>query len=175
MEPGNPEKKIVEENILGKRPQSARLGSVLDMAAIYALDTLPPITRAALAFWNSAENPSLLLGALAVARDPILRASAAVILAAKPGEAISFREMAKCLESLYPRRFSASTLRAVGERVRFFLGADGTPLRRPPASANDSAGGRRHRRFRRVPRPLQRLRGRGGPHIQLDAHARRQS
>lgn len=135
------QKKIVEENILGKRTQSARLGSVRDMAAIYALDTLPPVTRAALALWNSAENPSLLLGALAVARDPILRASAAVILAAEPGEAISFREMAKFLESRYPGRFSAGTLRAVGERCVSSWGqmghlSEGRPRRRMAAQAD---------------------------------------
>ena len=109
-------RKIVEDNLFGKRTESARLGSLRDMIALYGFDAPPPVTQAALAVWNTASNRSLLLGMLAVARDPILRASAQVIFAAESGESISFRTMAANLELEYPGRFSAGTLRAVGER-----------------------------------------------------------
>ena len=109
-------RKIVDDNIFAKRTESARLGSLRDMIALYGFDAPPPVTRAALAVWDAASNRSLLLGVLAVARDPILRASAGAILAAEPGQSISFRTMAAYLELEYPGRFSVGTLRAVGER-----------------------------------------------------------
>ena len=75
------EAKIVEENIFGKRTESARLGSVGDMIALYGFDDPPPITQAALALWRAESNHALLLGMLAVARDPVLRASGDVVFA----------------------------------------------------------------------------------------------
>lgn len=135
--------KIVGENIFGKRTESARRGSLRDMVALYGFDDPPPVTRVALALWPSASNHPLLLGLLAVARDPVLRASADVIFAAQPGQAISFRDMASYLHSKYPDRYSPGTLRAVGERCISSWGQMGylTPgrQRRRTAAAPDVA------------------------------------
>lgn len=107
---------IVVKNIFGKRTDSARAGGLRDMIALYGFDAPPSATRALLSLWHATTNRSLLLGQLAIARDPILRATVPVILSMQPGEAAGFRTMSTYLGSVYPERFSSGTLRAVGER-----------------------------------------------------------
>jgi hypothetical protein len=107
---------IILKNIFGKRTDSARSGGLRDMIAIYGFDRPPPVTKALLSLWHATRDRSLLLGQLAIARDPILRATAPVIFDMQPGEASGFRTMMTYLETQYPRRFSNGTLRAVGER-----------------------------------------------------------
>jgi len=107
---------ILSKNIFCKRTDSARLGGLRDMIAIYGFDSPPPVTRALLSLWHATRDRSLLLGQLAIARDPILRVTAPIILDMQPGETSGFRTMMAYLESHYPRRFSSGTLRAVGER-----------------------------------------------------------
>lgn len=110
------EEAILHRNLFSKRTESARIGSLRDMIALYGFDRPPPVTRAAFKLWSATANHLLLLGALAVARDPILRATSAVIFETPIGEAINYRTMVKRLDSLYPERFSVGTLRAIGER-----------------------------------------------------------
>jgi hypothetical protein len=107
---------IVANNIFGKRTDSARAGALRDMISLYGFDAPPSATKALLSLWNATSNRPLLLGQLAVARDPILRATLPVILSMQPGEAAGFRTMSAYLEGVYPGRFSGGTLRAVGER-----------------------------------------------------------
>lgn len=107
---------ILSKNIFCKRTESSRSGGLRDMIAIYGFDSPPPVTKALLSLWRATRDRSLLLGQLAIARDPILRVTAPVILDMQPGEASGFRTMMTYLESQYPRRFSSGTLRAVGER-----------------------------------------------------------
>jgi hypothetical protein len=107
---------ILSKNIFCKRTESSRSGGLRDMIAIYGFDSPPPVTKALLSLWRATRDRSLLLGQLAIARDPILRVTAPVIFDMQPGEASGFRTMMTYLESQYPRRFSSGTLRAVGER-----------------------------------------------------------
>lgn len=107
---------IISKNIFAKRTDSARSGGVRDMIALYGFDAPPSATKALLSLWPATRNRTLLLGQLAIARDPILRATTPLILGMQPGEAAGFRTMSNYLEGLYPQRFSSGTLRAVGER-----------------------------------------------------------
>ena len=107
---------IVSRNIFGKRTDSARAGGLRDMISLYGFDAPPLATMALLSLWHATRDRSLLLGQLAIARDPLLRATAPVILGMQPGEAAGFRTMSTYLDIVYPGRFSSGTLRAVGER-----------------------------------------------------------
>lgn len=107
---------IVVKNIFGKRTDSARAGGLRDMISLYGFDAPPSALKALFSLWSATTNRALLLGQLGIARDPILRATAPVILSMQPGEAAGFRTMSTYLDRAYPGRFSSGTLRAVGER-----------------------------------------------------------
>lgn len=72
---------IVDENILGKQTDSTRRLSLQRMAELYGLDPAVPIFRALRRVWAIDEDGRPLLALLcALARDPLLRATAPVVL-----------------------------------------------------------------------------------------------
>lgn len=80
---------IVEENVLGKSTASTRRLTAQRLTELYALDTSTPIFRALHRLWPSDEPSRPLLALLvALARDPLLRATARIVLPLRGGESL---------------------------------------------------------------------------------------
>lgn len=90
IEPAVYRQAIVDENILGKDTASNRKYTLGFLACSYGLDGRYALFRALIRLWpTSTVQQRLLAFQLAMARDPLLRASAEPVLALQPGEAFS--------------------------------------------------------------------------------------
>jgi hypothetical protein len=81
---------IVGENCLGKATSSTRRSSRQRLGELYALDPVTPLFRVLRKLWNLTEGgrPTLALLA-ALARDPLLRATAAAVMSLRKGEVLT--------------------------------------------------------------------------------------
>ena len=78
---------IVDENILGKDTSSNRRYTRQRLSELYGLDPSLPMFRVLLRLWNLDEDGRPLLALLcALARDPLLRATAVAVLPMTPGQ-----------------------------------------------------------------------------------------
>lgn len=78
---------IVNGNVLLKRTVTTRKQSLRALRELYALDPAVPVFRALRDLWDEdAEGQPLLALLCAAARDPLLRATAELVLAMSPGE-----------------------------------------------------------------------------------------
>ena len=97
---------IVEENALGKRTYATRLSSRQRLNEMYALDPRLALFRVLRHLWKIDPAGRPLLAMLcALARDPLLRATAQPVLALEPGE------------ELVRSRFASVIRAAVGSRL----------------------------------------------------------
>lgn len=109
---------IVDDNILGKPTRKARALTLRYMSALYSLDTANPIFRSLRRLWplNEAAQPMLAL-AVALARDPLLRATQDFILGQPIGAAVSREAVERFLAQGNPGRFSPASLRSFAQNV----------------------------------------------------------
>ena len=102
---------IVEDNCLGKKSDSARKLTFRHLCELYTLDKDALLFRGLRFFWDVAQkNKPLLTLLCAYNRDPVLRQSYALIQTKSVGQPISNAETEDYLDSVWPDRFSASTL-----------------------------------------------------------------
>ena len=111
---GEYEEAIVAGNCLGKRTAATRKASAQRLAELYGLDTRLILFRALRDLWgrDEAARPMLAL-LLALARDPLLRASARAVLATPIGHEFSRQPMKDDLAATVEDRLSPTTLDAV--------------------------------------------------------------
>lgn len=102
---------IREDNCLGKRTVATRKLSGQRLSELYALNPEVPLFRAMRRLWyaDSGSQPLLAL-LLALARDPLLRMTAPLILRMQPGEELVREEVTATLEQSANSRFNESTL-----------------------------------------------------------------
>ena len=102
---------LVDENCLGKHTLSTRKLSLQRLTELYAVNPVVPLFRLLRVFWDADEkaHPQLALLA-ALARDPLLRATAPVVLAMKSGEEIARQQMTDALAQAGEGRFNDATL-----------------------------------------------------------------
>ena len=105
---------VLESNVLDKPTGSARRIALERLNGLYALSSVPPISRVLASLWvaNHHSRPTLAL-ACALARDPLLRDSASVVLRASDGSVVRSPDFAQMFSELYPDRFSEKTLRSL--------------------------------------------------------------
>lgn len=108
------EEAIVAGNCLGKRTAATRKASAQRLAELYGLDARLILFRALRDLWcrDEAARPMLAL-LLALARDPLLRASARAVLATPIGHEFSRQPMKDDLAATVEDRLSPTTLDAV--------------------------------------------------------------
>lgn len=107
---------VFEENLLGKTSDAARRSTLANLNKLYALNQLPPITRAMARLWevDAPGRPLLaLLGALA--RDPLLRDSWPPVMRAQPGDQLRWPALGEAISRAHPDRFSAAMLKSLSQ------------------------------------------------------------
>jgi hypothetical protein len=102
---------ILEDNCLGKRTAATRKLSSQRLSELYALDPEVPLFWVMRRCWyaDRGAHPVLAL-LLALARDPLLRASAPPVLRMQPGEELARQQMTDTLKRSVGSRLSESTL-----------------------------------------------------------------
>lgn len=105
---------IVDDNLLGKRSAGNRLSSYKHLSELYALDVSAPVYRLMRRLWDEDEEGRPLLALLcAVARDPLLRGSAHIVLDAQVGARLTSDKLAATVG----RPLAASTLASIGRNL----------------------------------------------------------
>ena len=104
-------KAVVEDNCLGKHTASTRKLSLQRLSELYALEPSVPLFRFLRFFWDADEKAHAQLAMLAaLCRDPLLRATASVVLRMKPGEEVARQQFTDVLRDAVDGRLNDSTL-----------------------------------------------------------------
>lgn len=102
---------VTEENCLGKRTVSTRRLTFQRLSELYGLDESLPLFRLLRVFWDTDEAARPRLALLtALARDPLLRATAPVILEMGPGEEIARQRLTDSLRAAVQGRLNDDSL-----------------------------------------------------------------
>lgn len=102
---------IHEDNCLGKRTVATRKLSSQRLSELYGLDPEVSLFRILRRCWYADRDGQPLLAILlALARDPLLRASAPPVLQMRPGEELARQQMTDALNRVVGTRLSDSTL-----------------------------------------------------------------
>jgi len=102
---------ITEENCLGKRTLSTRQLTMQRLSELYALDPAVPLFRCLRVFWDADEKAHAQLAILtALARDPLLRATAPIVLATPEGENLARQRFTEALRQAVEGRLNDSIL-----------------------------------------------------------------
>ena len=95
---------VIEENCLGKRTASTRKISLQHLRELYALDPRILLYRALRELWDRRDHGHALLPLLlALARDPLLRATAAAVSRTPPGHEFAQQPMKDALSEVVGR------------------------------------------------------------------------
>ncbi|WP_430226901.1 hypothetical protein [Paraburkholderia tropica] len=109
---------VVDDNVLGKPTRKARELALRHLAALYGLDLANPIFRALRRLWDLDEAAQPLIAlAVALARDPLLSATQAFVLAQPPGAVLARESIEGFIEAKNPDRFSTASLKAFAQRI----------------------------------------------------------
>jgi len=106
---------VVDENVCAKNSSSTRLKTFRHLRELYALDENVPLFRIWKQLWSAApaERPLLAL-VLAATREPLLRATAPVIINALPGAIITPGDLETAVETVLPGNYRAATQARLG-------------------------------------------------------------
>lgn len=109
---------VVAYNVLGKPTKKARELSLRHLTTLYGLDSANPIFRALRRLWdaNSTAQAQLAL-VVALARDPLLRASKPLILSWAVGKLMPREEVEAFLARTFPDRFSPASLKSFAQNI----------------------------------------------------------
>lgn len=109
---------VIDENVLGKRTAGAREWAFRQLRRFYALDPSSLLFRALRDLWPDSETDRPLLAMLcAMARDPVLRASASMVLATDVGTPVVPEDFEKVIDEIFPATYRASTRRATAQKL----------------------------------------------------------
>jgi len=102
---------IQEDNCLGKRTVATRKLSGQRLSELFALDPEVPLFRVMRRCWYADRGGQALLALLlALARDPLLRVTAAPVLRMRPGEELARQQMTEALNRAVGGRLNESIL-----------------------------------------------------------------
>lgn len=109
---------IIEQNALGKRSAKTRLLTYRHLSDLYGLDSSLSVFRGLRFFWErEVDGQALLALQCAYARDALLRSSSPFILSTPEGTTISRESMETHIETVFPSRFSAATLKSTAQNL----------------------------------------------------------
>lgn len=109
---------VVDENALLKRSIATRQNTLRRLRELYALDPAVPLFRAPRDLWDAEAAAQPLLALLcAVARDPVLRATADTVVAAPQGEEVTSARLAQAVAEAFPGRYNERLTALVGRNL----------------------------------------------------------
>lgn len=109
---------VLVENVLGKETAGGREWAFRQLRRFYGLDPEARLFRALRDLWMDDRTGQPLLSLLcAMARDPVLRASAAVIVASETGGLVGPSDFELAIEDAFPGAYSDSTRRTTAQKV----------------------------------------------------------
>lgn len=108
---------VIDENVLGKRTAGAREWAFRQLRRFYALDPTSLLFRALRDLWPDPQGRPLLALLCAMARDPVLRASAPMVLAADYGTVIGPDDFEGVVENIFPGAYRPSTRRGTAQKL----------------------------------------------------------
>ena len=108
----------IEDNALGKATAATRVKTLGMLRQLYALDGSVPVFAALRALWAlDAEAQRLIALLCAVARDPLLRATADFVLALQPGDPVGPAGLGAEVGAAFPARYSPGVLHHLGQNT----------------------------------------------------------
>jgi hypothetical protein len=109
---------VLDDNVLGKGTARAREWAFRQLRRFYGLDPSLLLFRALRDLWSDEPTGRPLLALLcAMARDPVLRASASLVLATEPSTVLSPEDFEKMIDAKFPDAYRASTRRATAQKL----------------------------------------------------------
>ena len=109
---------IVQDNVLLKKTQSTRRESFRRLRELYAVKPQALLFRALRDTWDMDMQAQPLLALLcAVARDPLLRATAELILSTPQGDIVTPQQISEAARSNFPGRFNPTMLANIGRHA----------------------------------------------------------
>lgn len=109
---------VIDANTLAKQTAGAREWAFRQLRRFYGLDPRLLLFRAIRDLWSADVAGQPLLAALcALARDPVLRASSAVILDAEYGAELAATDFADRIEEVFPGAYGGRTLRTTSQNL----------------------------------------------------------
>ena len=108
----------ISGNVLGKATKKARELALRHLSVLYGLDGGNPIFRALRRLWplHALAQPVLAL-AVALTRDPLLRATEPFVLSMPIGTPVPREDVEAFLASAFPERFSPASLKSFAQNV----------------------------------------------------------
>lgn len=109
---------VIDDNVLQKGTVTTRRASLRQLQELYALDPQVLLFRALRDLWDADEDAQPLLALLcAVARDPLLRATAETVLSTSPGEAVTPEMLATAVDMAFPGHYKPTVLHVIGRNT----------------------------------------------------------
>ena len=109
---------ILEQNVLLKRTAATRRESLRRLRELYGLSRSCAVFRALRDLWDEAPTEQPLLALLAaLARDPLLRATAKTILSVQPGHSVSPALLAEAIAERLPGRLNPMTRASISRHA----------------------------------------------------------
>ena len=107
---------VLVNNVLGKATGTARRLALSRLNTLYGVVTPKPIQAAALRLWsrNVVGRPILAL-LCALAREPLLRQTAGVVLRAPPGASVRWPDVTIAIATEYPGRYSSKMMKSLAQ------------------------------------------------------------
>tara|TARA_R110000782_G_scaffold270471_1_gene371542 strand:+ start:54904 stop:55722 length:819 start_codon:yes stop_codon:yes gene_type:complete len=106
----------VEDNVLGKSTKNSRNLTYRHMASLYGLNTQPALTKVFMGLWREDLAGRRLNGLLiALARDPLLRDSASIVLGTPIGSQLHRQQVETAFNTAHPDRMSEKTVRSLAQ------------------------------------------------------------
>jgi hypothetical protein len=109
---------ILLENVLAKRSESTRMRSLRYLRELYVLDRRSVLYRGLRDLWDADLEAQPLLAMLcAVARDPLLRATADVVIDAAPGSHLDAGMLADAVGERFPDSYGDAVRNKIGRNA----------------------------------------------------------
>lgn len=109
---------VVDRNVLGKSTLATRKKSLRHLRELYALRADAPVFAGLRSLWWDDPTSQPLLAVLcAAARDPLLRATAVVVIETPPGSHLGAPQLADAVESAFPHRFATGVRERIGRNA----------------------------------------------------------
>jgi hypothetical protein len=105
-EPADYVQAVLDSNVLAKRSESTRKRSLRYLRELYVLDRRSVLFRGLRDLWDADSEAQRLLALLcALARDPLLRATADIVLDTSPGNPVGAAMLAAAVAERFPSSF----------------------------------------------------------------------